>query len=223
MAGIGDANIGFTLTPDGKIKLIRALDAIAQSIPQSAALLIDLAGRIVDVPKRPPGVNLEAISALAAGCHASTTQLAETMGEKEYALLFEHGDDRQVYVWPVGGRALLVVLLKGSATVEQLETQMEGKLGMELEAVVKEAREPMKSVPPPRIEPSGGPKEVEAKVRELNAFIMGVQASQPNTLVGERGKRLLKAREDLVQAMSHGFWDKASAICDETHGWLSKP
>jgi len=218
---IGDANIGFTLTPEGRTRLIRALDAVTQSIPQSAALLIDLAGRIVDVPKRPPGVNLEAISALAAGCHASTTELAVTMGEKSYALLFEHGDDRQVYVWPVGTRALLVVLLKGSASVEQLETHMEGKLGVELDAVVKDAREPMKSVPPPRIEPAEGPSLIEEKVRNLNAFIMDIQANKPASLSGESGKRLLKAREELVQAMSHGFWDKASAICDETRKWLS--
>jgi len=220
MAMLGDANIGFTLTPEGRTRLIRALDAVTQTIPQSAALLIDLAGRIVDVPKRPPGVNLEAISALAAGCHASTTELAETMGEKSYALLFEHGDDRQVYVWPVGERALLVVLLKGSASVEQLEAQMEGKLGVELDAVVKDAREPMKSVPPPRIEPSEGPAIIEDKVRTLNAFIMEIQANKPETLSGDRGKRLLKAREELVQAMSHEFWDKASTICDETRQWL---
>ena len=222
MAAMGDANIGFTLTSEGRTRLIRALDAVTQTIPQSAALLIDLAGRIVDVPKRPPGVNLEAISALAAGCHASTTELAVTMGEKSYALLFEHGDDRQVYVWPIGERALLVVLLKGSASVEQLETQMEGKLGMELEAVVKDAREPMKTVPPPRIEPAEGPSVIEEKVRTLNAFIMDIQANKPGTLAGDRNKRLLKAREELVQAMSHGFWDKAADICDETRKWLGE-
>jgi len=222
MAQLGDANIGFTLTPEGRMRLIRSLDAITQAIPQSAALLIDLAGRIVDVPKRPPGVNLEAISALAAGCHASTTELAVTMGEKSYALLFEHGDDRQVYVWPVGERALLVVLLKGSASVEQLETHMEGKLGAELESVVKDAREPMKSVPPPRIEPAEGPSILEDKVRTLNAFIMDIQANKPGSLAGERSKRLLKAREELVQAMSHEFWEKASDICDETRKWLGE-
>lgn len=220
MAGLGDANIGFTLTPEGRTRLIRALDSLTQAIPQSIALLIDLAGRIVDVPKRPPGVNLEAISALAAGCHASTTELAVTMGEKSYALLFEHGDDRQVYVWPVGERGLLVVLLKGSATVEQLEAYMEGKLGVELESLVKDAREPLKSVPPPRIEPAEGPAAIEEKVRSLNAFIMDIQANKPGTLTGDRGKRLLRAREDLVQAMSHGNWDKASVICDETRTWL---
>ena len=223
MPPIGDANIGFTLTPDGRTRLIRALDSLTQAIPQSVAVLIDLAGRIVDVPKRPPGVNLEAISALAAGCHASTTELAVTMGEKAYALLFEHGDDRQVYVRPVGERALLIVLLKGAASVELLETHMEGKLGTDIDAVVKEAREPMKTVPPPRIEPAEGPSIIEEKVRTLNAFIMDIQTNKPAALAGERNKRLLKAREELVQAMSHGFWDKASEICDETRVWLSAP
>jgi len=223
MAGIGDANIGFTLTAEGRTRLIRALDNLTQAIPQSVALLIDLAGRIVDVPKRPAGINLEAISALAAGCHASTTELAVTMGEKSYALLFEHGDDRQVYVWPIGARGLLVVLLKGSASVELLETHMEGKLGVELDAIVKDAREPMKTVPPPRIEPAEGPSVIEEKVRSLNAFIMDIQANKPANLAGDRGKRLLKAREELVQAMSHGFWDKAAEICDETRAWLLAP
>jgi len=216
-----DANVGFTLTSDARMRLIRVLDAIAQTIPQAAALLIDKAGRIVDIPRKPPGVNIEAISALAAGCNASTNELAESMGEKGFALLFEHGDDRQVYVWPVADRALLVVLLRGAAAVEQLENQMEGTLGQELEAVVKEAREPLQAVPPPRIEPTAVPPALEERVRQLNAFVMDVQGKKPAALDGEVGKRLLKTREELVQAMSRQDWEGTGKLCDDARKWLS--
>lgn len=219
--GLGDANVGFTLTPDARMRLIRTLDAIAQAIPQSSALLIDLAGRIVDIPRKPPGVNIEAISALSAGVNASTNELAGSMGEKAFALLFEHGDDRQLYVWPVAERSLLVVLLRGATAVEQLEDLMEGKLGQELEAVVREAREPLKSVPPPRIEPAAVPPALEEQVRLLHAFTMDVQARKPNAFSGEGNRRLLKAREELVQAMTRQDWDAAGRVCDETRRWLS--
>ena len=218
---IGDANVGFTLTPESRSRLIRSLDALAQVIPQSAAFLIDMAGRIVDVPRKPPGVNIEAVSALAAGCHASTNELAGSMSEKGFALLFEHGDDRQVYVWPVADRALLIVLLRGAAAVEQFEAQMEGKLGQEIEAVVKEGREPLQAVPPPRIEPAKVPPDLDEKVRQLNALVMELQGKKPTAFLGESGRRLLKSREDLVQTMSREDWAVAAQLCEDAKKWLS--
>jgi len=216
-----DSNVAFTVSPEARIRLIRCLDALAAALPQASAFLIDRAGRIVDVPRKPPGVDLEAISALAAGCHASTQELAESLGDKGFALLFEHGDDRQIYVWPVLGRALLVVLMKGVSGVEQLEQQMEGPLGKELEAVVRDARDPIQTVAAPRIEPNSVPPEITAKVRALNALVAEMQAKNPVLLSGENGVRLLRAREVMVQTASRQDWERTSSICDQTTAWLN--
>lgn len=218
---IGDANVGFTLTPQGRTRLIRLLDTFAEQLPQASAFLTDLAGRIVEIARKPIGVKLEEISALAAGCYASTHQLAGSFQEKNFALAFEHEDERQVLVWPVGERALLVVMLRGVSALEQLEEKMEGPLGADLASVVQEAREPLKSVPPPRIEPAEVPPEVREQERQLNELVMGLQGRQPAGFTPEVTAKILHAREDLARAIGSGDWAKAGQICASTGTWLS--
>lgn len=221
LTGPADANVGFTLTAEGRTRLIRVLDALATALPQASAVLIDLAGRIVEIARKPLGVKLEAIAALASACHASTHELAGSLGEEEFALLFENEDDQQVYVWPVADRALLVVLVKGAtAGVELLEQQMEGAPGKELEAVVTSARAPLQAVPPPRIAPPTVPASVGHQVQGLVFTIMELQGSHPKAFTPEVSARLLRSREEVVQAMSRHDWDKALALCEATRTWL---
>jgi len=221
MPPIGDANIGFTLTPEGRARLIHVLDDFAASLPSASALLTDKAGRIVEIARKPVGVNLEAIAALAAGCHASNHELAKSIGEEDFSFLFEHTDDRQVYVWPVADRGLLVVLLKGYAGAEQLEQMMDGKLGKDLETVLTGAREPLRSVPPPRVDSTGVPPDLAAKMKALTSHIMDTQTRKPTAFSEATRARLLKDREDLVQAMSRRDWARAGGLIDQVHGWLA--
>jgi len=124
-------------------------------------------------------------------------------------------------VWPILGRALLVVLMKGAVGVEQLAQQMEGPLGKELEAVVQEARDPLQTVAAPRIEPHQVPPEITAKVHSLNAMVTEMQGKNPVLLSGENGARLLRAREVMVQTASKQDWERTSSICDQTTTWLN--
>mgnify|MGYP001587973889 CR=1 FL=1 len=126
--GAADANVSFTLTQEGRTRLIRALDRLTQGLTRASAVLTDTSGRIVDVTKRPVGVNLEELSALAAGCHATTQALARAMGEREATLVFEHEDEQRVCIWPVMGRALLVVFLRDKGSVDALEQRLAGPL-----------------------------------------------------------------------------------------------
>lgn len=218
---LADANVGFTLTPQGRQRLIRLLDTFADQLPQASAFLVDLAGRIVEIARKPVGVKLEEISALAAGCYASTEKLAGSFQEQHFALAFQHEDDRQVLVWPVGERALLVVLLRGVAALEQLEEKMDGPLGADLAAVVQEAREPLQAVPPPRIEPAEVPAAVHERERMLTNLVMDLQAKRPAEFTPPVIAKLLHAREDLARAVSECDWDLASGICNSTIAWLS--
>jgi predicted regulator of Ras-like GTPase activity (Roadblock/LC7/MglB family) len=140
MPPAADANIGFTLTPESRTAMMRLMDGFAGELPQASVILTDLAGRIVDVARKPLGVTLEGIAALAAGVFASTSALAKSMGDDEFSLVFEHDADRQVYVRPIAGRALLVVLLKGAAAAERIDDRLEGPLGADLAAVISRCR-----------------------------------------------------------------------------------
>jgi predicted regulator of Ras-like GTPase activity (Roadblock/LC7/MglB family) len=215
-----DANVGLTFSSSGRARLIRVLDAFAMALPEASSLLIDKAGRIVETARKPLGINLEAICALAAGVHASTHELASSMGEEDFALLFEHTDDRQVFVWPVADRAMLVILLKGTGAMEKITQEMEGRLGEELVAVVKEAREPLRVVPPPRIDVPDIPNALGEQMRALTMHIMELQAKHAGKFTFDANTRLLRHREDLIQALTLKDWDRAGAVCNATTEWL---
>ncbi len=215
-----DANVGFTLAQEARTRLMRVFDALAGALPDVSAILTDRAGRIVEMSRKPPGVNLEAIAALAAGVTASTMELASDMGEAGFELVFEHENERQVGVWPVADRALLVVLLKGAAAVQQFEERMEGKLGAELADIITGAREPLRAVPPPRLESRPVPPQVEQKGAALNRLVAEVQEKKPQALAGENASKMLKFREGILQAAGRSDWDRAEALCDEARRWL---
>lgn len=220
MAGPADANIGFTLTPDGRARLLGILDRLVGDQPQASAVLTDLAGRIVEIARKPLGVKLEEIAALAAGTHASSQQLATAMEEGEFALTFLNDDERQVAVWPLAGRALLVVILRSAASAGEFEHRMDGALGRELVSVLESAREPLKSVPPPRIAAAEIPAPIAAQMRMLTERIMLLQAAAPGGFSPEVQARLLKARDDLGRTIGALDWPGATKLLAETGRWL---
>ncbi len=215
-----DANFGFLLSPPQRQQVARLLDGMVDGLASSSGVLTDRAGRIVEIARKPVGVQLPAISALAAGCFATTHELAKELGEDEYALLFQHENDQQVYIWPVADRALLVVMLRGAAAVETLEGRLNGTMGQELAGVVSAAREPVKAVPPPRITPPELPAELRQRTRALTALIMDLQAKRPKDFTAEVNAGLLRSRESLVQSLSKRDWRKAWEICEGTRQWL---
>src|SRR6185436_1007569 len=123
---VSDVNVGFVLSPEGRGRVVRILDDLAASLPQASAVLIDRAGRIVDVARKPLGVKLEELATLAAGVFASSAALGTSMGEEAFTLEFEHDNEQEVLVWPVGVRALLVVLVKGLDGAAKVEERMDG-------------------------------------------------------------------------------------------------
>ena len=223
MSQSADANVGFTLSPTSRSTLIRILDAFAAALPQASAVLTDKAGRIVEIARKPVAVDLEAIAALAAGCNASTNELARSLGDDSFMLFFEHEDDRQVFVWPVGDRALLLVLLKGGAWGEQLEELVDGKLGKELSQVIGEGREPLQAVPPPRIKPpEPPPKDIAAQMQALSSKILMLQSSRAKEFTPEVNAYLVKVREDVVQNVNRKDWPRVTAVCNTALDWLNR-
>ncbi len=220
--GAPDTNVGFVLTQAQRMQIARSLDGMVDGLAQSSSVLIDRAGRIVEIARKPFGVNLPAISALAAGCYATTSELAKATGDENFSLLFQHENDQQVYIWPVGDRALVVVLLKGaSATgVDTLEARFAGPAGTELTRTIAEAQEPPRKVPPPRVTPPEVPVELRQRTRALTGLIMDLQSRRPQDFTPEINAGLLRSRESLIQSMSKRDWRKAWEICEGTRQWL---
>jgi len=216
-----DSNVAFTLTQNQRGHVMRSLASAVAGMPSASAILIDHAGRIVEEVARPTGVNLPAISALAAGCYATTHELAKTVGQPEYSLLFQHDNGQQVFIWPVSGRALLVALLNSAAYVPELEGRLAGEIGRELLSVIASAQEPERRVPPPKVVLADIPADVRRYTRDLATLLMDLQNRSGGSFSGETSRYLLLSREELIQALGRSDWKEAIEICVGTRTWLS--
>ena len=217
-----DSNTAFTLTQIQRQQVIRAMTACVDEIPTASAMLIDHAGRVVEESSRPTGVNMQAISALAAGCYATTHELAKTVGQPEYSLLFQHDNGQQVYIWPVADRALLVALLKSAVHVPILEKKLAGEAGAELSAVITAAQAPEKRVPPPKVVLTDMPEEVRTHTRTLATLLADLQARSGGTFTPETARYLLQSRDELVRSLGRGDWKSTIGICEATRKWLAQ-
>jgi len=217
---VSDVNVGFVLSPEGKGRVVRILDELAAALPSASAVLIDRAGRIVEIARRPVGIKLEELAALAAGVFASSNALGQSMGEPAFTLEFEHENDQEVLVWPVGERALLVMLVKGLDGAEKLEERMDCITGKELAAVVALAQEPPRSVPPPRVEAAAMPASLAEKIRELTLLVMGLQAAHAAKFTPEVHVKMLRFREDITRSVGREDWEHAGEHVDGALLWL---
>jgi predicted regulator of Ras-like GTPase activity (Roadblock/LC7/MglB family) len=217
---VSDVNVGFILTPEGKGRVVRILDDLAAALPSASAVLIDRAGRIVEVARRPLGVKLDELAALAAGVFASSNALGQSMGEAAFTLEFEHENDQEVLVWPVGERALLVMLVKGLDGAEKLEERMEGLMGKELATVVGMAQEPPRSIPPPRVEAAAMPPSLAERIRELTLLVMGLQAAHAAKFTPDVHLKMLRFREDITRSVGREDWEHAEEHAYAALLWL---
>lgn len=216
-----DSNVGFILEPPQKARLREVMEGLITDLPQGYSVLIDHAGRIVEAAREPAGIQLEALSALSAGCYATTLELAKVMGEEEYSLIFRQEDDHQVFIWPVSGRALLVAQIRTAKAVDDLEERLGGPLGRELIGIIRDAKMPPKRVPPPRIVIEEIPYEVQARMKSLTAIIIDLQANRAEGFNHEVNVVLLKSREELIKAVAASDWRRAIGLCNWTRQWLA--
>ena len=217
-----DTNVAFSLTVAQRQQAIRSLTQCVAGMPTSSAILIDRAGRIVGESQRPMGVDLPSISALAAGCYATTSELATTMGQSGYHLVFQQDNGQQVFIWPVSDRALLVVLMRDPRHGTEMERRLDGDIGRELTEVISRAQEPEKRVPPPKVVLAEVPEDVRQKTRTLTAILTDLQTRGGGNFSPEITRYMLRARDDLVKALSTNNWVTASVICENTVSWLSE-
>lgn len=91
-----------------------SINAILQTLMRSAStrsvMLIDKTGQLINSIGEPPGFDVTSFSSLAAADFAANAQLAEMVGEKDFATLVHQGRDESLYLSMIANRVILVVL-----------------------------------------------------------------------------------------------------------------
>jgi predicted regulator of Ras-like GTPase activity (Roadblock/LC7/MglB family) len=91
-----------------------SINSILQTLMRSASarsvMLIDKTGQLVSSIGEPPGFYVTSFSSLAAADFAANAQLAEMVGEKDFATLVHQGQNDSLYLSMIANRVILVVL-----------------------------------------------------------------------------------------------------------------
>src|SRR6185503_9592371 len=91
-----------------------SINAILQTLMRSASarsvMLIDKTGQLINSIGEPPGFDVTSFSSLAAADFAANAQLAEMVGEKDFATLVHQGQNDSLYLSMIANRVILVVL-----------------------------------------------------------------------------------------------------------------
>lgn len=87
------------------------LERMAYESEASCIILADVTGQLISERGKTTGFNTQVLSALAAGELSATQEMARLVGEKaRFNLLLHEGEDRSVYLSPVGNKMLLIIV-----------------------------------------------------------------------------------------------------------------
>jgi len=86
------------------------LQTLLRSSSARSVMLIDKTGQMINSIGEPPGFDVTSFSSLAAADFAANAQLAEMVGEKDFATLVHQGLNESLYLSMIANRVILVVL-----------------------------------------------------------------------------------------------------------------
>src|SRR3970282_702855 len=86
------------------------LQSLIQTAGAKSVMLIDKTGQMISSIGEPPGFDVTSFSSLAAADFAATQDLAEMVGENDFATLVHQGSNESLYLSMIANRVILVVL-----------------------------------------------------------------------------------------------------------------
>ena len=86
------------------------LQSLIQTAGAKSVMLIDKTGQMISSIGEPPGFDVTSFSSLAAADFAANQELAEMVGENDFATLVHQGSNESLYLSMIANRVILVVL-----------------------------------------------------------------------------------------------------------------
>ena len=93
------------------------LQTLLQASSASSVMLIDKTGQLVSSIGEPPGFDVTSFASLTAADFAANQQLAEMVGESDFATLVHQGSNESLYLQMIANRVILVVLFDRKTTL----------------------------------------------------------------------------------------------------------
>jgi predicted regulator of Ras-like GTPase activity (Roadblock/LC7/MglB family) len=86
------------------------LQTLIRSASARSVMLIDKTGQLISSIGEPPGFDVTSFASLAAADFAANAQLADMVGEKDFATLVHQGTNESLYLMMIANRVILVAL-----------------------------------------------------------------------------------------------------------------
>jgi len=108
----------FMLSTEVFNQVSEVLRELVASTRADFAIFCDANGHPITSAGKAGQINLSALSALAAGDFAATTEIARLIGEREgFKFLFQEGEQRNIYLCNVGFNFLLAIVFEKSVAL----------------------------------------------------------------------------------------------------------
>lgn len=108
---------GWSLLAEDLQQLNSLLASFVEATSARCVLLVDRSGQLLTVGGDAASFDGTAFASLAAADFAASDQLAQLLGEEEFASLYHQGERDSMYLVDVGGRAILAALFGGATTL----------------------------------------------------------------------------------------------------------
>jgi predicted regulator of Ras-like GTPase activity (Roadblock/LC7/MglB family) len=102
-----------TTEPGGGIGMKRALSALIEKTGALTALLVSKDGIAVAEAGDTSYLNTSAMSALVAGMFAATREVARMVGENQFSMLLQQGENRHLHISLIQESNMMVVIFEG--------------------------------------------------------------------------------------------------------------
>ena len=115
------------------------MDQFLDRSEADTVLVIDRGGVLLGCHGQEPTLEVDALSALAAGAFAATRELARRLGEEEFQVLYHQGAHRHILMHAVNDDAIVVAVFSNTTTVGLVRLIL-SQAAKDLANVLEEAR-----------------------------------------------------------------------------------
>ncbi len=147
-------------------KVETILKKLKDTSNSNAVLLIDKAGQLITSIGDISGFDLTSFATLSAADFGATSQLAELIGEKNFASLYHQGEKNSLFISLVANRVILAVLFDSKTTLGLVKVRTK-HASEELEKVLDELFEKLKVTPTKEVFDKSFIKEAEEELDKL--------------------------------------------------------
>jgi predicted regulator of Ras-like GTPase activity (Roadblock/LC7/MglB family) len=126
---------------DDRDQVLPVLDALIEVAEATTALLITRDGAVVAEAGDTSYMDTTAMAALVAGMFSATREVARMVGERQFSILLQQGENRHIHIGLISTSAMLVVVFEEYMRIGKVRLEAR-KSATALASILESSRDP---------------------------------------------------------------------------------